>query len=174
MTRYGNHKRMFDVVLTEIHSEYPEIKIKDFDYTVLDKASSLIREMHNELSAICQSKKYYFVYYFVFKLNFGKKFIIAHVSAHVGRKMNTYIIQWVMDVEYPVIKSKSSSLFVWVYEKVLIYSGCQDLKKAKSLLEAIADRENLKFHVAPDYRANSNVYAIEIPVESYIFEYNAI
>jgi hypothetical protein len=165
---------MFDDILMKINLEYPEIEIKNVDYTVLDKVSSLIREMYNELNSICQSKKYSFVYYFVFKLNFEKRAIIAHVSAFVGKKMNTFSIQWVMDVEYPVIKPQSSSLFVWVYEKVLMHNACRDLEKAKELLNSIANRENLKFHVTRDSRANSNVYALEIPLKVDIFEYNVV
>jgi hypothetical protein len=165
---------MFSEVLQMIRSEYPEIEIRNFDYNVLDKASSLIVEIYNKLSFICQSKKYSFDYYFVFRLNFEKRFITAHVSAYVGKKMNTYIIEWVLDVEYPVIKPESVSLFIWIYEKQLKYNKCQDLEKAKRLFKEVSDRENLKFHISRDPRADSNVYALEIPVKANVLEYNAI
>jgi hypothetical protein len=92
----------------------------------------------------------------------------------VGKKINTYIIEWVLDVEHPVIKPENVSLCIWIYEKQLIYNKCQDLEKAKRLFKTVSDRENLKFHIARDPRANSSVYALEIPVEADVFEYNAV
>ncbi len=173
MTRYRNPQNMFNEVLKLAYSYYPEVEIRDFDYTKLDKASSLIREMANRLGDIYGPKSYSFDYYFVFKLNFSKEFLTAHVSAYRGKKINTYIVEWVLKTEHPVIRPKEHSLFIWIYHKVLrnIYK-CYDCEEAKKVFKEVASKENLKFIIERDSRANNSlVYALELPVKARVLEY---
>ena len=176
MTRYSNPKSMFNEVLKLAYSYYPEVEIRDFDYAKLDRASFLIRNIAKKLSDIYGPRSYSFDYYFVFKLNFSKEFLTAHVSAYGGKKINTYIVGWVIKTKHPVIRPEEHSLFIWVYDRVLrsIYK-CYDCEEVKKVFKEVADRENLKFIIEQDPRANNSiVYALELPVEANVLEYNAI
>jgi len=166
-----NVKNVLSRYFNKLEKELP-IEFKYFDYSVFDKANLLLKEITQNLERdIFKEKKFH--YYLLFDLPFSKDRIIITITVSVGEKVNTYTdIYHYLTKDRPIkLKNGSSSLFIVVFDTEVKYRW-KNWERVTSVFEKIAKKENLGLN--PGENGGVKFLALEIPVESYVFEYNAV
>jgi len=149
------------------------IEFKYVDYSVIDKANLLLREITKNLERkIFKGNRYLFYYYLFFDLPFSKDRIIINIPVSVGEKINTYL-----DVYRYLVKTKdhtvnltngNASLFIVVFDTEVRHRW-DNWEKVTGAFEKVSNKENLRL----DSGKNGDVkfLALEIPVEVSVLEY---
>jgi len=168
-----NLKNILNEYFNKLEKELP-IEVRYFDYSVFDKANLLLREITQNLEKdIFKDKKYLFYHYLFFDLPFSKDRIIISISVSVGEKVNTYTdIYHYLTKDRPIkLKNGLSSLFIVVFNTEVKYRW-ENWERVTSVFEKIAKKENLGLN--PGENGGVKFLALEIPIEAYVFEYNAV
>jgi hypothetical protein len=158
----------FSKLEKELHIEFR------FDYSILDKANLLLGEITKNLERkIFKGNKYLFYYYLFFDLPFRKDRIIITITVSVGEKVNTYTdIYYYLTKDRSIkLKNGSSSLFIVVFDTEVKYRW-ENWERVTSVFEKIAKKENLELNSGKN--GGVKFIALEIPIEAYVFEYNAV
>jgi hypothetical protein len=167
-----NVKNVFNEYLNKLEKEL-HIEVEYFDYSILDKANLLLREITKNLERkIFKGNKYLFYYYLFFDLPCSKDRIIINIPVSVGEKTNSYL-----DAYNYLVKTKdhtvkltngSASLFIVVFDTEVRYRW-DNWEKVTLVFEKVSKKENIRL----DSGKNGSVkfLALEIPIEVNILEY---
>jgi len=167
-----NLKNVLNEYLNKLEKEL-HIEFKHFDYSALDKANLLLREITKNLERkIFKGNKYLFYYYLFFDLPCSKDRIIINIPVSVGEKNNSYL-----DAYNYLVKTKdhtvnltngSASLFIVVFDTEVRYRW-DNWEKVTLVFGEVSKKENLRL----DSGKNGSVQflALEIPVEVNVLEY---
>ncbi len=167
--------KKFKEMLSHIEKLYPDIEIKNFDYSVTYKAVSLVEDVVFHLNRICLAETYKFYYYVLFPLN-GKKFIVSSLNLSITKRKFTHTSSITYQTTFPKIKPSEKgkgALFVTLYHDNL---ECNPLK-LDNILKQIAIREKLYLHkgfvegVGYGNPFPRGYFAFEIPFDVEILEY---
>lgn len=168
------------------HFEDKHIEIRNFDYSVLDKAVSLVEDIFYYLDRTRCAENYKFIYRFVFPLNggrvitsvvnlsiTGKKF--AHTFHHVGYlTTSSKLHSFIFPLSDPFAFTKGmGSLFVMIYDGNL---RCE-LFELEEIRKKLAIREKLL--LATEYETGFGYVnpfpkayrGLEIPFNVEVIEY---
>ena len=167
-----NPKSILNDYFSKLEKEL-HIEFKHFDYSILDKANLLLREITKNLERkIFKKNKYLFYYYLFFDLPCSKDRIIINIPVSVGEKANSYL-----DAYNYLVKTKdhtvkltngSASLFIVVFDTEVRYRW-DNWEKVTLVFEKISKKENIRL----DSGKNGSVrfLALEIPVKTNVLEY---
>jgi hypothetical protein len=175
MKKYRDVKKVLNEYFNQLEKDLP-IEIKHFDYSILDKANLVLREIVQNLDrSTFKNKRFLFHYYLFFNLPFSKEHIIITIPVYVGEKVNTYkgnyhYVVKTKDVTV-MLKNGNSSLFIVVFD-LEVKSGLDNWKKLASVFKKISKKKNLELNSGKN--GSTKFLALEIPVESYVFEYTAV
>jgi len=159
-------------VFAELEKRFPDIEIRNFDYDVLDRATSLVEDAVCALKSTCKAK-YSFLYYFVFSLS--SESLVFEVGLSVTEKRFKYDFWSLLKTDCAKLKpSKEHSLFVVLYG----YNLSCNRSKVIEILEEVGAKEGLKLKIgiddntkAPIILRPETLYSFEIPLKASVLEY---
>ena len=167
--------KKFKEVLLHIEKRFPSVEIRNLDYSVLDKAVSLVEDIVYHINRICSAKKYRFSYWFILPLN-GNAFLVSRVNLSITKEKFTHTLYALYISSEPKMRPPEEgrgALFVALYTKNL---DCQ-LLKLDDILRKLAVREKLylykRFETGVGYNNPfpESYYSFEIPFDVEVLEY---
>jgi hypothetical protein len=152
---------------TKLDKLFPDIEISVFDYSLLERAASLVEAVDYNLRFV-YSAKYNFWFTFVFSLS--KEFVVAEIKFITTEDKFKHHSVIVFKTDRPQLKpSKEHSLFV-----VLNGYNLPSKKRSKILevLKKAGPSFNLKIGIKDSpVPFPGDLYYFEIPVEAKVLEY---
>jgi hypothetical protein len=173
MTKALNKK--FKEVLAHIEKRFPSVEIRNFDYSVLDKAVSLVEDILYHTNRICYARKYRFSYWLVLPLT-GNAFLVSRINLSITKEKFTHTLYALYISSVPRIKPSEKdkgALFVTLYAGNL---DCQPIE-LDNVLKKLAVKEKLYFHRGFETGAGygnpfpEGYYSFEIPFDVEVLEY---
>jgi hypothetical protein len=167
--------KKFKEALAHIEDRYPSIEIRNFDYSIFDKAVSLVENIVHKLNRICPAEKYKFYYRFVLPLTKGG-FIVTKINLSITREKFTHTLHALYMSFYPEPKpseKKRGALFITLYTENL---NCNKLE-LDIVFKKLAVREKLYLHKGFGKGAGygnpfpESYVAFEIPFDVEVLEY---
>jgi len=167
-----NLKNVINEYLDKLEKEL-HIEVEYFDYSIIDKANLLLREITKNLERkIFKENKYLFYCYLFFDLPCSKDRIIINIPVSVGEKTNSYLeaYNYLVKTKDHIVKltNGNASLFIVVFDTEVRYRW-GNWEKVTLVFEEVSKKENLRL----DSGKNGGVkfLALEIPIEANILEY---
>ncbi len=167
--------KKFKEMLSHIEKRYPEIEIRNFDYSLTYRVVSLVEDIIFKLNRICLAEKYKFYYYVLFPIN-REKFIVSSLNLSITGKKFTHTSSITYQTTFLKMKPSEKgkgALFVTLYHDNL---ECNPLE-LDNILKRIAIREKLYLHkgfaegVGYGNPFPKGYFAFEIPFDVEILEY---
>ena len=160
-------KSKVNKAFVEAENRYPNIEIIGFDYSVLEKAVSLIEDVYYSLRIIYPAE-YNFWLAFVFSLS--KDFIVSENKFSITGEKFKHHSAILFKTNNPQLKpSKEHSLFV-------VLNGYNLPSEKRSIilevLKKVGSGFNLKVGVENfPFWLHENFYSFELPIEVKVLEY---
>ena len=167
--------KKFKEVLAYIEKRFPGVEIRSFDYSIFDKAVSLVENIAYHINRICSAKKYRFSYWFVLPLT-DNTFLVSRINLSITKEKFTHTFYALYISSVPRIKPSEKdkgALFVTLYADSL---DCQPIE-LDNVLKKLAVREKLYLHKGFETGAGygnpfpEGYYSFEIPFDVEVLEY---
>jgi hypothetical protein len=168
------NKKLKEIFL-HIEKRYPSVEIRNLDYSVLDKAVSLVEDIVYHINRICSAKKYRFSYWFVLPLS-GNAFLVSRVNLSITKEKFTHTLHALYISSVPRIKPSEKgkgALFVALYTDNL---DCPPIE-LDNVLKKLSVREKFYLHKGFETGVGygnpfpEGYYSFEIPFSVEVLEY---